>query len=340
MNRKFMLPLLFLLFSTRAMFCCEKSCEEVVNFCVIKSKWDVSSFKRFSQEDKDKALFYLTDFANFQGVKTILEARANVNCQDEHNNTPLHRSSFRKVCPSSSFIELLECNADVHARNEYSEQPIHLLVTGSSNGDPKRLCMLLQYGADLFAKTAKGDTPLSLACRQMRVGDRMAIENIKTAIKHIQMIIRKKITKSNFLLACLSSNRRLVTKLIDKGADVDQVDSEGETGLILAMKGKPEEPDSIEDMEEVVSKLLAAEANPEIEAYDGTTALALTAHLEKNCKVKRMIHNFVLAKERMKILDWLVGGNLNLPRVLAEILLNFSGTYEPINEEKSEEKKQ
>lgn len=57
---------------------------------------------------------------------------------------------------------LIKNGADVNAKNEYGETPLHL---AASNEYDNMVEFLIKNGADINAKTERGNTPLQYAAR-------------------------------------------------------------------------------------------------------------------------------------------------------------------------------
>jgi len=242
-------------------------------------------------------------------VQVLLTANANPNIPDAYNDTPLHLAASVGYFPTICL--LLERGANTKARNQDGLMPMHVAAARDSRDYPISVIMLLQYGADLSAKTPEGDTVLSLMTNPVTV----------EVIKGIKLL---RIAENPLFLACLAPNVGLVCKLIAENVDVNQKDKSGTSVLMCAASIFNRRVHSLvrQAGAEVVKKLLAARANPLTEADDGTTALT-----QADGDVKKMIQNAILAKKRSEIF----GLFEILSPELAEIILKLMGTYEPIS---------
>jgi len=189
----------------------------------IKGKFTAFDFRNFSQEEKYNKLFEIARCSNScpLTLKTLLAARADVNYQDENNNTPIHLGI---LFGSNDFIiTLLEQDANPSLSNLFGRRPIHNLVEIlNDDRGPWRLSTLLQYDADLFAETPKGDTVLSLIGHSQKIKER------------IQILISRKITENKIFLACQTYNLHMISRLIAENVDLNQVDAKGYTPLMCA----------------------------------------------------------------------------------------------------------
>jgi len=252
-------------------------------------------------------------------VQVLLDGRANVNIQDPNKNTPLHRSVSGGYYHCPIITLLLEHNADTEIRNQEGLMPLHIAARHPI--DFFGGLRLLQYGADLRARTPEGDTALSLA-------------KSECTAKTIRMIRKKKIAENKLFLACMGFNYRLVSKLIAGNVDLNQTDAEGETPLMYVahQTGFALNLEEGKTAKNIIRQLLDAKADPLIEADDGTTVLSLTSG-----EVKEMFRNFILAEERkklfevlFKIFEQVFPGESGFEPGLIELILKLAETYEPI----------
>ena len=88
------------------------------------------------------------DAAPLESVQGCLDAGADVNARDEHGNTPLHNLVVSNSRSAAAVIALLvEAGADVHARNRAGATPFHVAVADSRERDVNAIA-LLDAGAD------------------------------------------------------------------------------------------------------------------------------------------------------------------------------------------------
>lgn len=91
--------------------------------------------------------------------KLFLEQGANVHATNKKGYTPLHYASEQGHFYISNL--LIDAGANVNAMDEKDNTPFHLVV---GNTDGKYICkLLLEHGADINAKNKNGETPLHIA---------------------------------------------------------------------------------------------------------------------------------------------------------------------------------
>ncbi|KAH8992307.1 ankyrin repeat protein [Lactarius hatsudake] len=100
-------------------------------------------------------------------VECLLDHGADVNLQDDFQNTPL---TLAARCWHMDVVQvLLEHGADVHSRDRLGQTPLHDVIWGASSrhnlkGDaPQIVRLLLEHGADIGAEDNDGKTPLQMA---------------------------------------------------------------------------------------------------------------------------------------------------------------------------------
>ena len=97
--------------------------------------------------------------ASDQDVKACLEAGADLNARDGHQNTPLHWAA-RKGNPAVIQM-LMVAGADLNARGWQQETPLHSAARNYEN--PAVVVTLLAAGADPEARNYTKETPLHMA---------------------------------------------------------------------------------------------------------------------------------------------------------------------------------
>ena len=92
-------------------------------------------------------------------VTECLRAGADLNARGEYDNTPLHLAAWRTKDPSVVAV-LLKAGADLAAQNEGKFTPLHAAAV---NENSAVIRMLLKAGADLHARDKYRSTPLHVA---------------------------------------------------------------------------------------------------------------------------------------------------------------------------------
>jgi ankyrin repeat protein len=107
---------------------------------------------------KDKELFDALALNPLPGVRWAIHAGADVNARTEYNETPLHWAAQNGF--TDCVRVLIDNGADVNARDELQRTP---LLIASRAGWVEVVRLLIEYGADIKAKDATGRTPLDHA---------------------------------------------------------------------------------------------------------------------------------------------------------------------------------
>ena len=155
----------------------------------------------------------------------VNELSQNVNSPDFTDSaSPLHvalSNGHMKVA-----CRLLECGADVKARNKDKETPLHL---ASKGGHLEVARILIERGADMSAQDEDSQTPLHLASQVGR------LNVTRMLIKHCADVsTQDKDGRTPLHLASQAGRLYVARILIKRGADVSAQDEEGQTPLHLA----------------------------------------------------------------------------------------------------------
>lgn len=210
--------------------------------------------------------------------------------------TPLHLAAGKS---NSQIVELLIARgAGVNAKDKKDETPLHRAARSAGNAEIVRI--LLAKGADVNAKNKQGCTPLHIAyeSRHSDSGVFALLFNAKgtvlTGQSLVDAILSKQIDQANGLIksdpkaisdivstkvyyfsgftplhaAAESGNVPLVKQLLDAGASIDAIDSDGATPLFYA---------AMEGWVDVVRVLLDRQANPQLAKKNGMTPLHIWA---------------------------------------------------------------
>lgn len=104
-------------------------------------------------------MLYAAETGDLGTAKTILEARPEcVSATDQDKYTPLHRAAYENHLEMAEL--LLQFGADVNARTEFKWTPLH---SACKWNHPDMVALLLQHGADVNALSDGSQTPLHIA---------------------------------------------------------------------------------------------------------------------------------------------------------------------------------
>lgn len=193
-------------------------------------------------------------------VGLVLGAGADVNATDYNSNVPLHMA-LTLDSNSDILMMLLSAGADVNAKNSFGNTPLHLTVTlnrerssaetlleyGASlefrnkSGNTALLeaidrenseiaILLLQRGADIFARNRVGESPLSLSLRK-------GVSVLSWFLDSSNMNAQNNEGNTPLHLAVgLEVNADVFRYLLENGAGIDNRNFAGDTPLHLAVR--------------------------------------------------------------------------------------------------------
>lgn len=201
----------------------------------------------------------------------LLDLGANVHERDNIGMTPLHYACKSRNSKSASRFELITAlithGADVNAQDEDGQTPLHTaskirIHERDILSNIEKVCatqiqvidLLLAHGAHLHAEDSNNRTPLSMAC-----ASRLHIYNVTdTDDSYANKLLRYYPNKISFIIAshlvaqgahvntsdsyigtplhfaASSHNQKLVSLLLDRGADKDAHNTTQETALHVA----------------------------------------------------------------------------------------------------------
>uniref|UniRef100_A0A5K3F8H8 PDZ domain-containing protein n=1 Tax=Mesocestoides corti TaxID=53468 RepID=A0A5K3F8H8_MESCO len=112
----------------------------------------------FRARDSHTALHRATISGNYEAIQTLLDLGQNPNCRDWQGLTPLYHAVSTGISARCTHA-LLYDHAIIGVEDENGFQEIHQACKADR---PQHLENLIAYGADLNAKTKRGQTPLHI----------------------------------------------------------------------------------------------------------------------------------------------------------------------------------
>jgi ankyrin repeat protein len=216
-------------------------------------------------------LLYACRHGHFDTVKYLVEQGANVNAVDNHNNSPGEHGTTALMYASVN--------------------PAYIGLLGVANADTRFNIVkyLVEHGADVNAKNAKGRTALMWASTNRR------LEIVKYLVEHGADVNPKDYEGSTALLNAASGRRfNIVKYLVEHGADVNARPEFGYTALIYASeKGRLD----------IVKYLIEHGADVNAKDDDGNTALLIAAkYCDRLDVIKYLVEHGadINAKDRYK----------------------------------------
>jgi len=174
--------------------------------------------------EKDQALGAAALYGNYEMVKFLVEAGAQVNTKNEFGITPLiYACDNEHIAIAKYFIEM---GADVNMIKNNG----HIPLLGAIRGNNTELIDLLtKAGATINTRDQSNKTPLIHACAN-------------GCSKDMDKIMRKRMSSvfnGPLVHDCVESYCYSIAKnLIKAGADVNAIDNDGNTALTLAIEKK------------------------------------------------------------------------------------------------------
>ena len=157
-------------------------------------------------------------------IKELLEEGADVNARDELGECPLHIASVRGYDQVASM--LIDKGADVNAGDERGLTPLHAAAWSGNDGI---VTLLLDKGADINARDQDGVTPLHAAALAGRN------ETVTLLISRgADINAENKEGMTPLHAAVLADNRETAALLIKEGADAAAANQSGATPLDTA----------------------------------------------------------------------------------------------------------
>ena len=186
----------------------------------------VRHFKGGVNSEEESALHIVARHGMVTTVQLLVDCGADVNAVNTHRQTPLHTAAGGwKDCPELCEI-LLKHDAKIGAVDKYGNQPLHLACQQNhvETGN-----VFVSYGADVGAVNSNGHSPLHLL--SLSVGHSKGVISEEESVLHI---------------AARHGMATTVQLLVDCGADVNAVNTHGQTPLHTAAGGWKDCPELCE----------------------------------------------------------------------------------------------
>lgn len=136
-----------------------------------------------------------------------------------NGNTPLHEAVIRQLEDVVRYL-VEEEHADVNARNDNSDTPLHLAAAREST--PISQC-LIGAGAKVNAMNRDGNAPLHNAARYGQVAQIDILLDAKHPIDY-----RNDRLETPLMIGIKAGHTPVVAKLVKRGANVNAVDKFGD----------------------------------------------------------------------------------------------------------------
>ncbi|KAL4876219.1 ankyrin repeat-containing domain protein [Aspergillus karnatakaensis] len=202
---------------------------------------------------------------NVEIVRALAKAGANLTETTSTGRCPLHLSvsSYNSVNADACTAALLEFRGavNIEQRDNEGETPLLLAAASGNLGCVQRL---VQAGANINAQSSAGWSPLFTAVNLLELHE---ISNYLLSLPGIDVSLFSKDSGGPFHMACQKLDLEIISKLIDRGADVNQiVPGYRPTPLMAACmpNGIPIEwsrEEIIQKVDEVLRTLVSHDAN-------------------------------------------------------------------------------
>lgn len=199
-------------------------------------------------------------YGDYGVVFELIEKRADINAKDKNGQTLLHWAAARPGC-GGTLVKLIQKGADFNAKDNDGLTPLlvacknknfdtavllidkgatftaedkevlGLIHSAASQGEAKAFFLLIENGADINAQDNEGMTPLQQACKNGRYA--LALDLVEKGATFTAEDAAALLHKAAFY-----GMTAALLKFIARGADVNAVDSMGQTPLQRACVNK------------------------------------------------------------------------------------------------------
>lgn len=238
-------------------------------------------------------------------VKDILTSSIDVNTVDSFGFTPLHLACDKGT--TNIVHMLLRAGANTEIQTIKGETALYIAC---DNDNIEIVRVLLLYGADVSTRTVREDTSLNVACRNRNIGIvRLLLDNgalseksgrvDSTPLRYacesgdldIAELLLERMPQPNIdkalHWACESRNYYLIKALLDRGANINAVNSFGQTPLRVACN---------ERMYSVARLLVAREADVNIADMFGITPLKAVVRSFREISLIQLVDMFEILR--------------------------------------------
>ena len=190
-------------------------------------------------------------------AELLIPQKANVKLINKDSNTPFHLAC---ASGNAQLVEfLIAHDAELQKPNRVGNTPLH---SASIAGHTDVVLLLLAQGVALDPRNAQQETPLLCALHSKSVevmealleygasidvvdlsGDSLVMAASKQGLLSVVGILLKKapqLLNTTFFDACAAGHEKVIELLIKQGMEVDACNSQGLTGLQLAVAAKKE----------------------------------------------------------------------------------------------------
>ena len=156
-------------------------------------------------------------------IELLITKGLDVNYSDKNGDTPILAASEKNDDALLSY--LISKGANVNTVNLKFKTPLHI----ASRNSIRNVQLLLEKGCNPNVKDANDDSPLDKAFKHHN------IDICEYLLSHgAQPKLNGSVTKSFLHYAILSNNFSMVRKCVEEGCDINQVDEEENTPILLA----------------------------------------------------------------------------------------------------------